>query len=357
MKRALGLMSAACAALLAALAGGSPAAAHAACPQLPSALFPKSVANRFTMLIRINQLENVDSYTNHDEAAGGLADRIRLQDIFVINTRFQNPAGTSSPAVAEQIASQLRSAFPCNRIIALNGVSADPTRPGYVYALAHAGLYGVLLDWEPDDWNYARWTNPGMPGWTYRYRPTLRRVGGWMAGLGRALALNSVRTRAGLIPMDHPNWNYGGIAQAIDRHNRHLGRRHLGIQSVQTQGACMSGARGFSRRARALLGSYRYRLVKRKRWRKGRLRRVTVREKLSPRARPQRRNLALQVSFSDTPDPSDPLPVRHVGPVMADRCVAAGLARGAGAFFFFASDNSMRQLFAQPVVGSLRPAG
>ncbi len=306
------------------------------------------------MLIRINQMENVETYTTPN-ASGGLADHVRPNDIFVINTRFQNRAGTSNPAVASQLADRLRQSFPCNRIIALNGLGADPTQPGYVFALADAGLYAVLLDWEPDDWNLARALNPGLPGWTYRFRPAIPRVGGWLRGLSRTLAARSPRTRAGLVPLDHPDWNYGRLAQTVDVRNRRLGRRNTGPQSVQTQQACMFGPGRFGRRARGLLRSYKFKYVKRKRVRNGKLRRVRVRKKFGRKGRPDARNLALQISFSNTPNPADPLPVRNVAASTADRCVAAGLARGAGAFFFFASDASMRLLFAQPTVASLRP--
>ena len=35
---------------------------------------------------------------------------------------------------------------------------------------------------------------------------------------------------------------------------------------------------------------------------------------------------------------------------------SAGLAHGQGAFFFFASDSSMKLLFQQPTMAGLRPA-
>ena len=41
------------------------------------------------MLIRINQIENVNTYTNFNAATGGLGGHVRPQDIFVINTRFE----------------------------------------------------------------------------------------------------------------------------------------------------------------------------------------------------------------------------------------------------------------------------
>ena len=39
----------------------------------------------------------------------------------------------------------------------------------------------------------------------------------------------------------------------------------------------------------------------------------------------------------------------------AAACARAGLKRGGGAIFFFASDDSMRLLFKQPEISSLRP--
>ena len=51
----------------------------------------------------------------------------------------------------------------------------------------------------------------------------------------------------------------------------------------------------------------------------------------------------------------DPLPIDNVAPATADRCVGTGLAHGAGAFFFYASDESMRVLFQQRLMSVLRP--
>src|SRR3954467_15515750 len=110
----------------------SAAAAKAsdACPALPFGLAPTgSGPVRFTMLIRINTQGNVDTYTKPE---GGMGGRIRPQDIFVLNTRFtgsgQFPA--MAPDVAAQLAAELRATFPCNRIIALNGLSLTPDTAG-----------------------------------------------------------------------------------------------------------------------------------------------------------------------------------------------------------------------------------
>src|SRR5687767_446266 len=76
-------------ALLALRGAAQPAAAEAqvSCPALPTGLSPPGdPSTRFTMLIRINTQQNVDTYANPVEADGGLGGRIRAQDIFVINT-------------------------------------------------------------------------------------------------------------------------------------------------------------------------------------------------------------------------------------------------------------------------------
>src|SRR5689334_1228894 len=115
------------------LIGGGPgsppaAVAQGSCPAMPRGLSPASSGPQsFTMMIRINTQGNVDTYT---KPAGGMGGRIRPQDIFVLNTRFtgsgQFPAMT--PGVASQLAADLRATFPCNRIIALNGMSFDGTQ-------------------------------------------------------------------------------------------------------------------------------------------------------------------------------------------------------------------------------------
>ena len=122
-------------ALAAVLAPQGPTAAEPAsaakkangCEPWPAGLSPSGgpAPQRFTMLIRINQQANVDTYSNFDPATGGLGGYIRQQDVFVINTRYE----TTTPAVASQLATNLRAAFPCNRIIALNGMKLRPGAP------------------------------------------------------------------------------------------------------------------------------------------------------------------------------------------------------------------------------------
>ncbi len=244
-----GALTVALALLLGAAAAPAPAApnggikADANCPALPAGLSPKgSGPVRFTMLIRINQQENVDTYTNFDSATGGLGGRVRPQDIFVINTRFEK----STPALATQLATNLRSAFPCNRIIALNGMSLDPTVPGYAFTLLdHPAVYSLMTDFEPMDWNGGRASDPGRPPWNYNFKVAYPRVKQWDGRLAATLAVNPLGAskRSGLVPVDHSGWNFGQIAQDLDKKNRRLGGRHLGPLSVQIQDACANGGR------------------------------------------------------------------------------------------------------------------
>ncbi|MDP9229028.1 MAG: hypothetical protein M3M99_08215 [Actinomycetota bacterium] len=307
------------------------------------------------MLIRINQQENLNTYTNPDETTGGLARRIRANDIFVINTRFE----LSSPTIAAQLATNIRAAFPCNRIIGLNGLSFNPAAPGYAFALFdHPAVWALMSDFEPMDWNAGIATDPARPGWATKYRTALARIKAWMGLLSGTLASNPVGAskRAGLVPIDYANWNYGEIAQAVDKKNLRLGGRHLGPQSVQTQDSCANGgAKGFAGRLKALNDQYRFKFIKKKVFRKGKKRKITVRRKLKKEARPLRTNLSTQISLSPTPNPNAGMAITKTSAATAAACTQAGLEQGQGAFFYFASDDAMRLLFAQPQIAALRP--
>jgi len=311
------------------------------------------------MLIRINQQVNVDTYANMNPLTGGLGGYIRPQDVFVINTRFE----TTTPEVAAQLATNLRAAFPCNRIIALNGMRFDPV-PGYAFALAdHPAVWALMTDFEPSDWNAGRASDPGRPPWNYKFKVALPRIKQWDGRLGGALAVNPAARakRSGLVPLDDPEWNYRLIAQDLDKKNRRLGAPHIGPLSVQTQDSCANaGASGLRDRAAAMIDQYTYKtirkVVKRKN-KKGKVvkRKIKVRRKIKPEARPLLSNLSLQISFSDTPNPRAGMAITKTAPKTAAACARAALKRGAGAFFFFASDDSMAQLFRQPEIASLRP--
>jgi hypothetical protein len=342
------------------------AQAQASCPAQPLGLSPNGASTtRFTMLIRINTQANVNTYTNPVEAAGGLGGRIRSNDIFMLNTRFTGSGGAPAmtPTVAADLANDLRAAFPCNRIIALNGMSFDPAAAGYAFSLFdHPAVYALMTDFEQMDWNAGIPTAPGRPPWNQDFRIAFPRIKAFDGLLAGTLASNflAASKRSGLVPFDEATWNYGQIAQDLDKKNRRLGGTHLGPQSVMTQDSCADGGpAGFSSRAKTLFDQYKFKFIRKKvkRRKGGRVikKKITVRRKLKKQAKPLLSNLAMQISFSDTPDPSAGMAITKTSASTAAQCAFAGLARGAGAFFFFASDQSMRLLLQQTTIATLRP--
>jgi hypothetical protein len=240
-------------------------------------------------------------------------------------------------------------------------MSLDPAAAGYAFMLLdHPSIYALMTDFETDDWNNGRATDPGRPPWNYRYKVAYPRIKQWDGRLAGALSSNpaGASKRSGLVPLDVSDWNYGQIAQDLDKKNARLGARHLGPLSVQTQDSCANGGASlFSARAGALFDQYKYKLVRKTVKGKGKRkkRKITIRRKLKKQARPDLANLSLQISFSNTPDPNSSMAITKTSAKTAATCARAALKRGGGAFFFFASPDSMRVLFAQPEIGSLRP--
>ena len=339
----------------------SAAKAASGCPPLPSGLAPTgSGPARFTMMIRINTQGNVDTYTKPE---GGMSNRIQAQDIFVLNTRFTG-SGTfpaMTPPVAASLAANLRATFPCNRIIALNGLSFDSTSAGYAYTgIDDPNVYALMSDYERDDWNDGRSTAPNRPPWTDNFAKAFPQLRGWSAGFTSTLAANPVGTgkKTGLAPQDVGGWNYGQVAQNLDKQNSRLGARHLGPQSVQTQDACADGgSSGFGDRAKALRLQYNFKFITRKVRVKGKNKRVrkTFREPLHKKAKPNMSNLGMEISFTDSPEASASQAILSTSAAQAAACVGPALKQGGGAFFFFASDDSMKLLFQQPLIDTLRP--
>ncbi|HEY3192405.1 MAG TPA: hypothetical protein VGJ61_06445 [Solirubrobacterales bacterium] len=355
-------------ALLFLLATGtaSPNSAEAAkasqsCPAQPLGLAPPGPGpTRFTMMIRINTQGNVDTYTKPD---GGMGGRIRPQDIFVLNTRFGGSGSfpAMTPTVANDLAAQLNSAFPCNRIIALNGMSYDPTQAGYAFTLLDNPLvFALLTDFEQDDWNDGRLTDPARPVWTSKFTDALPRIKAWDFGLASAAVANPVGVgkRTGLAPQDIGTWNYGQIAQDLNKKNSRLGAPKLGPLSVQAQDACADGAAGgFGARAKQLRLQYTFKFVTKKIKVKGKKKKMkkTIRLPLKKQAKPITDNLAMEISFTESPEASASQAILSTSAAQAAACVPPALKQGVGAFFFFASDDSMRLLFQQPQIDALRP--
>jgi hypothetical protein len=347
-------------------APASAAKSAAGCPAPRYGLAPDGpAASRFTMLIRINTQGNVNTWTqfNTDPSHEGLAPFVRPQDIFVLNTRFtgsgQFPAMT--PGVAAGLSSQLRATFPCNRIIALNGMSYDPTQANYAFTgIDDPNVFALLTDFEQDDWNSGRATDPARPPWVSKFATAFPRVKGWGFGLASTVAANpaGVGKRTGLAPQDVGDWNYGQVAQDLNKKNLRLGSRKLGPQSVQTQNACADGgAAGFGARAKALRLQYAFKFITKKVKVPGKKkkRKVTIRMPLKKKAKPVLSNLAMEISFTDSPQASSRQAITSTSPAQAAACVPPALKQGLGAFFFFAAEDAMRLLFLQPQIAPLRP--
>jgi hypothetical protein len=317
------------------------------------------------MMIRINTQGNVNSWTqfNTDPTHLGLAPYVRPQDIFVLNSRFtgsgQFPAMTSD--VAAGLASSLRATFPCNRIIDLNGMSFDPTQAGYAFTgIDDPNVFALLTDLEQEDWNSGRVTDPARAPWTNNFAMAFPRIKAWDFGLASTTAANPVGAakRTGLAPQDVAAWNYGQFAQDLNKKNLRLGSRKLGPQSVQTQDACADGgAAGFGARAKALRLQYSFKFITKKVRVKGKKKKVkkTFRLPLKKKAKPVMSNLAMEISFTDSPQASASQAILSTSAALAASCVPPALKQGVGAFFFFAAEDAMRLLFQQPQIAPLRP--
>jgi hypothetical protein len=371
-RRGLSLLAAAALLALLLAAGGSAAPSRAAaqvqCPALPSGLAPPGPsATRFTMLIRINTQGNVNTWTQFNEANGGLGDRVRPQDIFVLNTRFTGSGSfpAMTPSVAAGLATNLRSTFPCNRIIALNGMSYDPTAAGYAFSLIdNPNVYALLTDFEKSDWNVGRATDPTRPPWLNHFAKAFPLIRGWNGGVAATVAANPAGAGklTGLAPLGYPDWNYGQIAQNLDKLNARLGAAHIGPQSVQTQDACADGSGAFGAKAKQLRLQYTFKFITKKvkvRTKKGKTRtkKVTTRRPFHRNGKPNAANLAMEISFTDSPQASASQAILSTSAAEAAACVPPALKQGVGAFFFFAAEDPMRLLFQQPQIAALRPPG
>ena len=361
-RNAAALVGAALCLCLLLLVGGSasPGDARAAraaqeCPPQP---FGLATPGSFTMMIRINTQGNVDTYT---KPAGGMGGRVLPQDIFVLNTRFggsgQFPAMT--PSVAAQLSANLRAVFPCNRIIDLNGLSLDPTQPGYAFTgIDDPNSFALLTDFEKVDWDTTRFTQPGRPPWTDDFATALPRIKAWDFTMASTAAANPIGAgkRTGLVPQDNATWNFGQIAQDLNKKNVRLGATKLGPMAVQTQDACPDGT--FGARAKQLRLQYSFKFVTKKVRVKGKKKpvRKTIRMPFKKKAKPILDNLAAELSFTEIPQPGTSMALTRTSAAQAAACVPAAMKQGISAFFFFASDDAMRLLFQQPQIAAFRPA-
>ena len=319
------------------LAGGgsvpNPPAAAAAqgdgC-RIPHALSPKGGRRaRFTMLLRIKKPGDIAVYANADQQSGGLKGRLRERDIFVINTRRK----VATPEKQTQMVNLLRQSFPCNRIVALNGLSRSSESVGSMLSLLEdSRVHALMLDWEEGDWNVARKRTRSMRRWNDKFGANRRRIRQRLGRLVRRIRATGHREkRLGLATVHYGNWSYGKLGVTLNRRSRRIRRFRQGIQSVQVQKICQRGSRKYGRTVRALRREYR-------------------RNGIAPR------RLGVQISFTDDPIRGDDRPVNDVPPIKAARCTIAALrGRGAGAILYWARPEAIRALVRRTRVCRLRP--
>jgi hypothetical protein len=349
--------------------GSAPSAAHAAKAAATCPPQPYGLSSSFTMMIRINTQGNINTWTqfNTSPDKAGLAPYVQPQDIFVINTRFTGSANNPdsppvTPSVAATYASELRATFPCNRIVALNGLSLDPTQPGYAFTLlGDPNTFSLMTDFEQMDWNGTAFTQPGRPPWSSDFATALPRIKAWDFTMSSTAAANplGVGQRTGLVPQDNGSWNFGQIAQDLNKKNARLGVK-LGPMAVQTQDTCADlGSAGFGARAKALRLQYTFKFVTKKVKKRvhGKIKKVTrtIRMPLKKQAKPRLDNLAMEISFNSSPQASASQAILSTSAAQAAACVPAAMNQGINAFFFFANEDAMRLLFAQPTIAPLRP--
>jgi hypothetical protein len=333
-------------------AGAQKSARKASCG-VPDTLYPASdPANAFTMILRVNTLNDVKTYTQTDETKGGLQPRIRGQDIFLINTRFAANDGDTE----QQIATQLRAAFPCNRIFSLNGVSLNSTSQSYLFSLVNAPeVDAYLVDWEKMDWDQARSAEPGLPAWVDSFTPMLTRLTSRLGALRAALPPNKP---FGIVPFFRTDWDFGQIERTVQRQNSLVVPNRQGFQSVQTQKSCQTGGpAGLAGQIKTLFTQYKRANFKPKKKKKKKGAKTSKKGK-AKKIKPTliRNNLGIQISFTATPDPSASDPVKSVPVSTAAACTIQAINSTSSAVLYWARPSDVKALLADPNICPLRPS-
>jgi hypothetical protein len=81
----------------------------------------------------------------------------------------------------------------------------------------------------------------------------------------------------------------------------------------------------------------------------------TIRLPLKKKAKPVMSNLAMELSFTDSPQASASQAILSTSAALAAACVPPALKQGVGAFFLFAAEDGMRLFLQQPQIAPLRP--
>jgi hypothetical protein len=294
---------------------------------------PGNGPDAYTMGIRVNQASDVD------EIESSFGDRILPRDVFVINTEFPS----SKPSDWEGALERVSEKFRCNRIVTLTGLSPDPQKPGYEYALVgHRELDAVLIDWEPDTWDDA---NQGH--WTPGEAANLGRIDSQLRALAQKLATTD-HTRMALVPDYMTAWDYGRSARVVAGANLLLDPIHRGYQIVQTQPNC-----GTPSAPGPLIGGV-----------TGQLRGQYKDHFGAPLPGGTGANavfdsdlldhLGFEVAFSETPNPKATEAVERLGPAEGARCTQQILKAGGAGVLYWASPEAIKKMLDTTTGQSLR---
>lgn len=285
-------------------------------PDLLSVAPQGSEADSFTMGIRVNQTGDVD------EISRSLGDRIETRDIFVVNTTFEG----SKPDDWSKVAAEIRDKYPCNRMVALNGLAGDESSAGYAFALAgEEGVDAVLVDWEEDTYI----ESPGRPPWDPNEKSDEKRVA---AHLGELVDKVPETTRVGLVPEYLPPWDYGDLGAIVAEQNKANGGEGPGFNLVQTQTNCddpEAPGPGVHELVTAIVKDY-------------------------PNDAPIAQ-LGFEIAFSTTPTPGSNEPVERVSAREAAICSQQIIDAGGAGILYWATPAALEAMLKTPTGRKLRP--
>jgi hypothetical protein len=294
---------------------------------------PGSGPAAFTMGIRVQSQKTVDLVDSQ------IGDRVKHRDVFVIDT--QHPHTTPSRWLATF--DEIKEKFPCNRIMALNGLARNPNQPGYEFGLVGPReLDAVVVDWEQDSWE-----DSGRGKFATAPPTNLVRV---RRELNKLTArLHGTKTRIGLAPDYVPPWHYGRMAAVIAAANFPLDRLNRGYQLIQTQPNCgkpIGPGASLPRLTPHLIGQYRSMEGQRLPL-PGAAAPVLTRELLQ--------HVGFEIALTTNPDPTAPKAEDRIGPEHAARCTQQILRAGGTGILYWASPESLKAMFETPAGRDLRP--
>ncbi|MFM9076952.1 MAG: hypothetical protein ACKORM_01775 [Solirubrobacterales bacterium] len=307
-----------------------------ACATLPKGLAPTgSGPGAYTMVLRVNTAADVKALSSDP-----LRSRIVDRDLLLINTEYR----TMTPKKAGPILDSLRAAFPCNRIAALNGLSPEKKKPGYIFSLAgNPDLDGVVIDWEESTWE-----ETGKGAWSESLETNLDRSQQELRRISKKIAAapGKPQTRVGLATEYRAGWDYAALGRELVLLNRDLDKGFLGYPLVQSQNRCggTPTTDSIAEVAEAIRSQY------------GELARGGPEPGTPYGIGPEVINhLGFEISFSANPKAGSGLAVARDSASEAAKCSKEVVGTGSGALIYWATPAAIEKMLDTPVGRELRP--